>query len=115
MSYSIHIIKTQYPWESNENPITLEEWTKLIETDSEMKIKNHFESVNLQTREKIAIELKNTAIWTFKYDGIAYEVAFTYNRGKISVSWANDYVKEKMKKIADKLSCRVVGDEGEEY
>lgn len=115
MSYSIHVIRSQYPWESEKKPITLEEWIRLVEMDSEMKMKNEFEEVNPRTREKITIMLENAAVWTFKHEGIAYEVPFTYNGGKISVSGTDDYVREKMKKIADKLSCRVVGDEGEEY
>ena len=115
MSYSIHIIRSEYPWKSEENPIRLEEWTRLVEMDSEMKIKNEFEGVNPRTLEKIIIRLENTAVWTYKHEGIAYEVPFTFNRGRISVSDTDDYVREKMKKIATNLLCKVVGDEGEEY
>jgi hypothetical protein len=115
MSYSIHIIKAQYPWVAEDNPITLEEWNKLVETDQEMKIKCEFEGINPRTKEKITIRLENTAVWMYECGGEVYEVPFTYNRGKISVSHSDECVMEKMKKIAIMLSCRVVGDEGEEY
>ncbi|MDP4146825.1 MAG: hypothetical protein Q8936_20515 [Bacillota bacterium] len=115
MSYSIHIIKSQYPWEAKDNPITLEEWTKLVEIDPEMKMKCEFEGINPRTREKIIIKLENTAVWMHECEATIYEVPFTYNRGKISVSDSDEYVIKKMKEIATKLSGRVVGDEGEEY
>lgn len=115
MSYSIHIIRAQYPWESEKNPITLEEWTRLVEMDPEMKMKSEFEGINPLTHEKIKIRLENTAVWTYKHEETVYEVPFSYKKGKISVSGTDDYVMGKMKKIAARLSCRVVGDEGEEY
>lgn len=115
MSYSIHIIRSQYSWESEKNPITFEEWTKLVEADPEMKMKSEFEGINPRTHEKIIIRVENTAVWTYKHEDAVYEVLFSYKRGKISVSDTDDFVIEKMKKIAARLSCRVVGDEGEEY
>ncbi|WP_160680573.1 hypothetical protein [Clostridium sp. C8-1-8] len=115
MSYSIHIIKSNYPWEASKQPITLEEWISLVEADMEMKMKSEFEDINPITKEKIIIKLENTAVYTYNYEGNTCEVLFTYNRGKISGAYVNDKVIEKMKEIATKLGCRVVGDEGEEY
>lgn len=97
MSYSIHIIKSQYPWESEKNPITLEEWTKLVEMDPEMKMKSEFEGINPRTHEKIKIMLENTAVWTCKHEDVVYKVLFSYKKGKISVSDTDDFVIEKMK------------------
>lgn len=115
MAYSLHIIKSQYSWEANENPIKLEEWIELVKTDSQMKMKSEFEGINPRTKEKIIIKLRDTAVWLFKNENIEYEVPFTYKKGAISVSHTDDNVIEKMKEIAEKLNGRVVGDEGEEY
>lgn len=115
MSYSIHITRAQYTWESEDNPITLEEWVTLVNSDPEMKIINELEGINPLNQEKIVIKLENSAVWIYEYDGQVCEIPFVYHSGRISVSAGHDKVIEKMKELAGKISCRVVGDEGEEY
>ncbi|MDP4268398.1 MAG: hypothetical protein Q8880_13325 [Bacteroidota bacterium] len=113
MSYDLHITKAEKKWESKNNPITVEEWFTIIDSDPELKHIEKTEFKNPQTQKIITIMMENSAAWN--HSVLKRDVPFRYARGMISVSNPDDIIIEKMKEIAGKLNSKVLGDEGEEY
>lgn len=116
MGYDVHITRAEHWVDSEEFPITLDEWIAYVEQDSEMRLDNFAEATTTEG-ELIRYENRGLAVW-IAYSG--HEVGgnmgwFDYWRGEIVVKNPDDEILIKMKQIARRLNARVVGDEGETY
>ena len=116
MGYDLHIIRSKDWADSDEQPITLDEWLALIRDDPEMRVDGFAEAATPEG-ETVRVESRGLAVWT-AYSGneLRGNMAwFDHWRGTIVVKNPDDEIIDKMKRLANKLSARVVRDEGEEY
>ena len=103
-SYSLHI--------ERENKISESEWLAICESDSSLSVQNIAKAINPQTGEVIEIQTPNSCIWTSPI--LRKKYYFTYSNGSITLGSDKAQIK-KAKKLAQLLSAKVIGDEGEEY
>ncbi|MFZ5986521.1 MAG: hypothetical protein ACOYWZ_05255 [Bacillota bacterium] len=113
MGYDIHIIRAENTWEAENNPITVEEWLHVVDSDPEMERIEKLEGRNPITGEVITVPMQNSAVW--HHEELNYKVPFCYSEGGISVARPDNIVIKKMKEIAIKLNAKVIGDDEEEY
>ncbi len=107
MGYELHIIrKSDYENYEEDSSISFEEWLKLVENDSELKLTDDGDSA----------EEKGFCLWNghskYKDDEGPW---FDYYKGTIYTKNPDEEVIEKMLKIADSLKAKVMGDDGEFY
>ncbi|TMO57957.1 hypothetical protein [Pseudoalteromonas phenolica] len=103
-SYTLHI--------ERENQISETEWLAICENDSSLTVQHVAKITNPQTGETIEIQTPNSCVWTSPILRRKYN--FTYANGRISLGNDKAQIK-KAKKLAQLLSAKVIGDEGEEY
>lgn len=109
MGYKISITRAENVWESEDNPISLDEWINIIEKDPDLTLTN---SLSLETPfGKLEIKGEGMALWSYS-EG---EVCFSHLSGKICVENDDEEVIRKLKQLARQLNAKVLGDEGEEY
>lgn len=113
MGYDLHIIRSKNTWDSRNNPISVEDWLQIVETDPELKAIDKLVGKNPITGREIIISMPNSAEWEHCEDKC--KVPFHYLNGGISVSNPDEVVIKKMKEIAIRLNAYVIGDEQEEY
>jgi hypothetical protein len=113
MSYDVHISRRQ-EWSDVGNDITLEEWKKYCESDSDMELLGE---ASVMTSNGVNVSYVNDglAIWKAYPNGNNLKVWFDYRNGKISVKNPDSEIINKMILIAHKLNGKVQGDEGEYY
>lgn len=105
MGYNLHIVREDRTGDS----ITYEEVIKLVNEIEELELKDEMK-IKTPNGDEIAIP-GNYILWKKK----EFDVWWNYNRGKISSGYINDYGMYKLKKVAQELNAKVVGDEGGEY
>lgn len=113
MGYNVHITRKK-DWADDDGPeISLQEWTALIESDTQMRLQGFFEAVNPKSGERIRVDGPGIAVWTghSRFPSIYFDLS----RGTISVKRPDQEVFAKMACVAQQLSARVMGDEGELY
>jgi len=103
-SYTLHI--------ERENQISEAEWLAICENDSSLAVQHVAKITNPQTGETIEIQTPNSCVWTSPI--LRRKYSFTYANGIISFGSDKAQIK-KAKKLAQLLSAKVIGDEGEEY
>jgi hypothetical protein len=110
----VHITRKQH-WSNDEGPgISLEEWTEVVRTDPEMRLDGSAE-VTTPAGDVIRYENQGLAVWT-AYSGRGGRTPwFDYRRGRIVVKNPDERMLKKMGDLAQPLSARVEGDEGEIY
>jgi hypothetical protein len=113
MGYDLHITRGESWADSEEHPIPIDEWRKIVKNDASLEPQEHVEATNPQTGEVIRMETPGGAVWTNPESGS--EVFFGYRSGKISVKNPDEPTIGKMKRLAALLAARVLGDEDEEY
>ena len=113
MGYDLHITRGESWADSEEQPISIEEWRDVVNTDASLELREHVEATNPQTGEVILMETPGGAVWTDPESGSS--VFFDYRNGKISVNNPDDPTISKMKSLASVFAARVLGDEDEEY
>lgn len=110
MGYDLHITRAA-DWTDSENaPISLEEWARYIRTDPEMRL-DGFAEVTLPDGRILRTEGEGLAVWT----AFPVPVWFAHRAGRIVVKNPDEEIIAKMIAIAGALGAHVVGDEGEEY
>ena len=116
MGYDVHITRADQWVDSEKTPITLEEWLAYVEADPEMRHDGFAEATTTEG-DTLRIEADGLSVWT-AYSG--HEVDgnmawFSWADGDICVKNPDEEIRRKMYVIAQKLSARVQGDEGESY
>jgi hypothetical protein len=112
MGYTVHITRAHEWQESDETPITLEEWLAYVASDPEMRLDGFAEARNPKTGEIIRLESPGLSVWTAWAAGIAW---MDHLHGQVVVKNPDTAILEKMCAIAKHLGARVQGDEGEMY
>ena len=111
MGYDVHITRKK-DWSDKDGPeINLEEWVATVRSDPEMRLDGAAEAVT-PSGDRLRYENEGLAVWT---GHARHEGWFDYRRGRIVVENPDQEVLGKMYAIAQRLSARVVGDEGEVY
>jgi hypothetical protein len=111
MSYDVSIHRDD-PF----RPITLEEWTSLIEHDDEMRAEERAEYV-FPDGAKLVAKPQGLAFWEGhpESDNPDRRCWFSYSKGQIIVSSPDELTMEKMRSIALALDAVVVGEDGEPF
>jgi hypothetical protein len=113
VGYDVHITRATEWFESEDTPITFEEWTAFVKSDPSMRLDGFAEAAVGGLR----YESPGLAVWTaYSGHGKKGNMAwFDHDEGRITVKNPDEEILGKMRAIAKKLGARVVGDEGEEY
>jgi hypothetical protein len=113
VAYELHIQRSQ--------PITAEEWMKVIETTDDLKIDgSDWVAINPATKTEIRIPRSPETVALWFPDLEEWIKIFHFRRGLVSfkaTDWNNPKspVREKAFELAQKLNAEIVGDEGEAY
>ena len=111
--YTLHI--------ERENPISLEEWKQVVGEYDFIRISNEdVIGVNPATKEEIRIPMPEGSAEVYFPDQQEWHPMFTFGATiyfNAPKNWEqkNTYIRRLVFKLANKLSAKVVGDEGEEY
>lgn len=116
MGYDVHITRASSWLDSEELPITLEEWLSYIKNDAEMR-RDDQATAFVDGKPVLTYENPGLTVWTAwsenEPDGnMAW---FDYRDGRIIVKNPDEEILDKMKQIAVALDAKVIGDEDEEY
>ncbi len=116
MGYGVHITKKKY-WFDEEGPtISLQEWLSVVKNDPEMRHDGYAEA---ETGEGNALRItsEGLSVW-LAYSGHGKDgnmAWFDFREGNIAVKNPDTEILRKMHLLAQALSAKVQGDEGEEY
>lgn len=116
MGYDLHITRAEEWYESETNPISLEEWIAYVRSDPEMRLDGYAEA-KVPDQGALRYENEGLAVWT-SYSGNAKKgnfAWFDFRQGNVVVKDPDDEIIAKMSRIAKVLNARVQGDEGEFY
>lgn len=116
MGYDVHITRAEEWVDSEEFPITIEEWVEYVRLDPEMRLDNV--ATAFQDGEPlVSYQNDGLAVWTaYSQNDVDGNLAwFDYGAGEIVVKNPDDEIIEKMKQIAAALNAKVLGDDGESY
>lgn len=113
MGYDIHITRAPHWTESHSVAITLDEWKAFVADDPDMRMANFAEATS-PAGETIRYENEGLAAWI---PGACENPAgwFDYRNGRIVVKNPDEAMLAKIKRVAELLGARVMGDEGELY
>jgi hypothetical protein len=116
MGYDVHITRANEWFNSASTPITLEEWLTLVERDPEMR-HDGFAEATTPKGETLRVEAEGLCVWTaYSGHGVNGNMAwFSWFDGNVSVKNPDSEILQKMRRLAQQLGARVVGDEGEHY
>ena len=111
MGYDVHITRRQH-WSDTDGPeISLDQWIATVRSDSEMRLDNVAEAL-MPSGNRLRYENEGLAVWT---GCPGREVWFDYRRGRVVVKNPDQQILRKMWTVAQRLSAKVEGDEGETY
>lgn len=116
MAYDIHITRRQRWSDKEGDEISLPEWLDLVRTDPELRL-DGYEETDLTSGDLIRLEDSSMAVW-LKYSkhGVDGRLAwFCHSSGNVMTKGADEEVIRKMWELADLLSAKVQGDDGELY
>jgi hypothetical protein len=116
MGYDVHITRRE-DWCERAGPaISIEEWSKLLAQDAEMRLDGYAE-ISAPDGTTIRIEEEGLAVWTAYsvHQENGNRVWFSFYDGNITCKNPDAEILMKMWRIAQKLSAIVQGDEGESY
>ncbi|MBS1509462.1 MAG: hypothetical protein JST86_01380 [Bacteroidetes bacterium] len=113
MGYELHIIRqNDYDNENERSNITLDEWIKYIQSDSELNLTNGFH-INFPGKPEVSWrESLGFCEWV-AHPGPAPFPWFDFGLGSISAKYPDRHTIGKMIKIAQVLNAKVIGDDGE--
>jgi hypothetical protein len=117
MGYDVHITRAECWTDSEEHPISLDEWLAYVEQDPEMRHDGFAEAQIKGTGRLLRIERKGIAVWMaysrhLEGGNMAW---FSHRFGAITVKNPDHEMLDKMCRIARFFGARVQGDEREIY
>ena len=116
MGYGVHITRRQSWFDKGGHEISLAEWTTVVATDPEMRLDGYAETT-LGNGQLLQIENAGLVVWT-AYSGHGKDgnmAWFGFWNGNVVVKNPDPEILRKMYRIAQCLSAKVQGDEGEIY
>jgi SMI1-KNR4 cell-wall len=105
------VTRAAEPWQSILNPISLDEWSGYVGTDSALKYLGYREQTNPFTRETTRIHWPGYAVWDQADEPV---VPIEYRSGRITMKGQSARCVETMGRIAGALNARLFGANGEE-
>ena len=114
MGYDIHITRASDWSESEERPISIEEWSAYVTSDPEMQLDNY---AQVERDGHVLRHEGSIAVWvTYSGHAVGGNMAwFCYSDGQIQVKNPDREILGKMLQIANRFGAKVRGDDGEEY
>ena len=116
MGYDVHITR-KHDWFDEKGPqISLAEWLALVAADSEMRLDGYAET-RMPDGSVFRTVQEGLAVWTAysRHDESGNMAWFLYRKGYVTVKNPDDEILRKMWSIAQHLSAKVQGDDGEIY
>jgi len=116
MGYDIHVTRRQNWSDKEGEDISLPEWLDLVRTDPELRLDGYAET-DLTSGDLIRLEDSSMAVW-LKYSkhGVDGNMAWFYHSsGNVMSKDPDEEIRQKMWQLAEQLSAKVQGDEGELY
>jgi prepilin-type processing-associated H-X9-DG protein len=116
MGYDVHITRKQNWFDENGPEISLDEWIAVVMTDKETRLDGYAEA-KLRDGSVLRMERDGLAVWTaYSRHGENGNMAwFDFRRGNAIVKNPDREILQKMWSLAQKLSAKVQGDDGEFY
>ncbi len=116
MGYDVHITRADEWFDSEESPISIDEWLAYVQRDGSMRLDGQA-SVRLGSGVALKYEGTGLAVWTgfSGHDELGNKAWFDHRAGRIVVKNPTEEILAKMMKIARALDARVQGDDGEIY
>ena len=116
MGYELHIVRrNDYDNYEEESNISLDEWLRYVESDSELELANGYQ-IKIPGMQDTFQNVPGFCNWTGHTLKRGDEQRwFDYGFGSISAKYPDDETISKMIKIANTLNGRVEGDDGEIY
>jgi hypothetical protein len=115
MGYDVHITRKQGWWQKDGPEILLEEWIAVVTADEDMRLDEYAEAKVDGGVLRTASE--GLSVWTaYSRHGENGDMAwFSFWEGNVVVKNPDQEILRKMWSLAQVLSARVQGDEGEFY
>ncbi|HEY6255255.1 MAG TPA: hypothetical protein VIY51_05620 [Xanthobacteraceae bacterium] len=116
MGYDLHITRKN-DWSDPKGPkISLAEWLAFVNGDPEMRLEAHAEA-RLDDGSAVRGVPEGLSIWTeySQHDEAGNKAWFLYSRGEVTVKNPDEEIIRKMWSVAQALSAKVQGDDGEVY
>jgi prepilin-type processing-associated H-X9-DG protein len=116
MGYDVHITRKQN-WSDKKGPeIPLPEWIAVVQRDREMRLDGHAET-QVGDGKILRIEKEGLSVWmAYSRHGEDGNMAwFDFRHGNVVVKNPDAEILQKMRSLAQALSARVQGDDGEFY
>lgn len=116
MGYDVHITRAEEWFDSEQMPITLDEWLACVRDDPELRLEGAARA-SIAGGQMLEMELPGLAVWTawsqhVELDALVY---LWHSDGCVDCRGIDREVTAKLYRIAQNLGARVVGDDGEEY
>jgi prepilin-type processing-associated H-X9-DG protein len=116
MGYDVHITRKK-EWSDKKGPkISLAEWIALVKADPDMRLDGYAEA-ELEDGSILRVENEGLSVWTaYSRHGEKGNMAwFDFHRGNVDVKNPDLEILQKMWSLAQALSAKVQGDDGEFY
>jgi hypothetical protein len=116
MGYDVHITR-KHDWSDRKGPkISLAEWLAFVAADPEMRLDGYAET-RLPDGAVFRTEREGLSVWTAysKHDESGNMAWFLFHGGEIVVENPDEEILRKMWSVAQDLSVKVQGDDGEIY
>lgn len=114
MGYDVHITRRAEWCGEEELPIWLEEWLTLVDADPDLRLDGYAEA-ELPDGSVFGVEEPSLAVWTAHPDPARSLVWIWHNSGNVVAKDPDEFTRQKMWQIAQRLHARVQGDELELY
>lgn len=114
MGYDLHVTRAEAWWDSEHDPITLDEWIEYVEACDDLAIEG-FAELTTPDGSVIRLEQEGMAAWTGHPEQEGEPVWFSFPGDRIVVKSPDGPTIARMHEIAAALGGRVQGDDGEHY
>jgi hypothetical protein len=115
MGYDVHITRKLRWWDRDGPEIPLAAWAALVTADPDMRLDGYAET-RVEDRSILRIENEGLSVWTAYSRHSENRMAwFGFRRGNVVVKNPDPEILQKMWSLAQALSAKVQGDDGEFY
>jgi hypothetical protein len=116
VGYDVHVTRKHDGFDPKGPEISLAEWLAVVDADSEMRLDGYAET-RLEDGSVFRTEREGLSVWTAysQHDENGNKAWFLYRKGCVTVKNPDKEILRKMWSIAQTLSAKVQGDDGEIY